>query len=144
MIHRPFAIDRMTFPHALRSERTCTRMRPRHPRSWIVAPRPAPVQYAAPVEPRTLSEQSEEVASGSRIAVRAAAFSVASALRGAVSLTVRVPAELGHVKPEDGSVVGTVLLDPVEARGLAEWLRDAAEQAETVGPGLYSDPDPAP
>jgi hypothetical protein len=93
------------------------------------------------VESRTLSEQTEEVASGSRISVRAAAFSVADAVRGAVTLTLRVPADFGHVKPDDGSVVGTVLLDPIEARGLAEWLRDAAAEAETAGPGLYSDPD---
>lgn len=91
------------------------------------------------MEPRTLWEQNDEVASGSRIGVRAAAFAVGAVTKGGVTLTTRVPGEFGWVHAEDGSIVGTLLLDPIEARGLAELLRQAADEAEKVGPGLYSD-----
>lgn len=91
------------------------------------------------MELRTLSEVNDEVASGSRIGVRAAAFSIGDGTRGGVVLTTRVPSDFGHIHPEDASVVGSLVLDPSEARGLSELLREAAEAAEKVGPGLYSE-----
>lgn len=91
------------------------------------------------MEPRTLWEANDEVASGSRIGVKAAAFEMGATTKGGVTLTTRVPGDFGQVLSEDGSIVGTLLLDPIEARGLAELLRQAAEEAEKVGPGLYSD-----
>jgi len=80
----------------------------------------------------------DSVANGSRLAVRAAAFLVGSATRGGVVLTTRVPGELGHVVSDDGSIVSSLMLDPIEARGLAELLTRAAQEAEKAGPGLYS------
>jgi hypothetical protein len=90
------------------------------------------------MEPQTLWEAEDQVASGSRVAVRAAAFSISSVRRGGVTLTVRVPAESGQVLG-DGSVTVTLLLDPTEASGLGELLRQASGHAAAAGPGLYSD-----
>jgi hypothetical protein len=91
------------------------------------------------MEPRTLWERNDEVASGSRVGVKAAAFEVGAIVRGGVTLTTRVPSEFGQMHQQDGSVIGTLLLDPTEARGLAQLLQEAADEAEKVGPGLYSD-----
>jgi hypothetical protein len=96
------------------------------------------------VEPQTVWEREDQVASGSRVAVRAAAFSIASTRRGGVTLTTRVPSEFGELLP-DGSVTVTLLLDPSEATGLAELLREASAQAAKAGPGIFSeDVEPSP
>jgi len=91
------------------------------------------------MESHTRWERNDETASGGRVGVKAAEFEVGAIMRGGVTLTTRVPSDSGQVHPQDGSVVGTLLLDPIEARGLAQLLQEAAEEAEKVGPGLYSD-----
>lgn len=90
------------------------------------------------MDPETIWETTDQVASGSRIAVRAAAFSVASIYRGGVTLTIRVPAEFGRVLA-DTTVTATLLLDPTEAAGLAGLLLEASDRAGPIGPGLYSE-----
>jgi hypothetical protein len=92
------------------------------------------------MEPRTLWERADQVASGSRIAVRAASFTVANVRRGGVTLTMRVPGESAQILP-DQTVIATLLLDPTEAVGLADLLREASEEAYRAGPGLYSEDD---
>jgi hypothetical protein len=71
-----------------------------------------------------------------RIMVRAAAYTISAGARGAVTVTVAVPE--GYSAPLDsGGASATILLDPEEALGLREWLREASEAASSVGPGLY-------
>ena len=68
--------------------------------------------------------------------VRAAAFTVAGAERGGVTITVQVPD--GHWSALDGGGANaTLLLDPDEARGFAAWLDAAASAADDVGPPQY-------
>jgi hypothetical protein len=91
------------------------------------------------MESQTLSETTDQTASGSRLTVRAATFSIGGAQRGGVTLTIRVPGEFGHVLG-DRSLVATLLLDPDEATGLGQLLHEAAERAAAIGPGLYKGP----
>jgi hypothetical protein len=88
------------------------------------------------MERRTIWEQSDQVGSGMRLQVTAAAFSVGGQPRGAVTVTVEVPEGYADVL-DGGGLLATILLDPEEALGLREWLREAAEAASAVGPGLY-------
>lgn len=68
--------------------------------------------------------------------MRAAAFEVGSEVRGAVTLSIRVPAGFWANLDGDG-VSATLLLDSDEARGFAAWLDQAAEEADRAGPRLY-------
>jgi hypothetical protein len=68
--------------------------------------------------------------------VRAAAFQVGGAERGAVTLTVQVPD--GFFGPLDGGgASATLLVTADEARRFASWLHQAADEADGVGPALY-------
>jgi hypothetical protein len=89
-------------------------------------------------EPTTIWEEKEGVRSGGGAAIRAASFSVGGSLRGAVTLSVRVPDGFWEAI-EGGGMTATLLLDPDEARGFAAWLDRGATEAEGVGPALYGD-----
>ena len=62
-------------------------------------------------EPESLFEQMDQVASGGRVAVRAAAFAVGGGARGGVTLSIVVPEGFGSAQ-SDGTVSATLLLDP--------------------------------
>ena len=80
----------------------------------------------------------DEVASGTRIGLRAAAFKVAGEERSGVVLSVAVPRGFHEPLPDD-AVSASVLLNPTEARGLALWLTEAADAAINAAPPLYPD-----
>jgi hypothetical protein len=82
-------------------------------------------------------EEQDGVLSGASGTVRAAAFQVAGAPRGGVTLTIRVPDGF-WAKTKGGSAWATLLINPNEARGFAAWLDSAADAADRVGPPLYS------
>lgn len=88
------------------------------------------------MEPTTLWEDKDDVRSGGSGMVRAAAFEVGSGIRGAVTLTVRVPNGF-WADIEGGGASATLLLDSDEARGFAAWLDRAADEADRAGPRLY-------
>jgi hypothetical protein len=92
--------------------------------------------YSPAVEPRTVWQEQDGVQSGGSGLVRAVAFPMGEALRGAVTLTVSMPA--GFWRPTDGGgASATLLLNPDEAAGFASWLDLAAQAAAEVGPPLY-------
>jgi hypothetical protein len=88
------------------------------------------------VQPRTGWQEQDGVQSGGGGIVRAAAFTVAGAERGGVTISVQVPdgfwSALGG-----GGANATLLLNPDEARGFAASLDAAADAADDVGPPLY-------
>lgn len=88
------------------------------------------------MEPRTLFERQDVVASGSRIGIRAATFFVGGRPHGGVTISLLVPPEFGVVNP-DGSVSATLLLNPDEGLAVAGWLREAFHAADPAGPPLY-------
>jgi hypothetical protein len=53
----------------------------------------------------------------------------------AVTLSVVVPD--GHFNAVDGRVAATLLLNPDEAVGIAEWLREAFRAADEAAPPMY-------
>jgi hypothetical protein len=65
------------------------------------------------MEPRTLFEGQDAVASGGRIGIRAAAYSVGGTPHGGVTISPVVPHEFGRVNA-DGSVSATLPLNPGE------------------------------
>ena len=67
------------------------------------------------MEPTTLWEEKDGVRSGGGAMVRAAASEIGSAVRGAVTLTVRVPDGF-WANVEGGGASATLLLDSDEAR----------------------------
>lgn len=81
-------------------------------------------------------EQTDGVRSGGSGTVAAAAFEIAGAARGGVTLTVRVPPGFWR-QLDGGGATATLLIDPDEARGFAGWLDEAAEAAAKTGPALY-------
>jgi hypothetical protein len=87
-------------------------------------------------QPETVFEKMDQVASGGRVAVRAAAFAVGGRARGGVTLSVVVPEGFGSAQ-SDGAVSATLLLNPDEGLAIADWLREAFHAVDTVGPGLY-------
>ncbi len=88
------------------------------------------------MEPTTVWQEQDGVHSGGGAIIRAASFSGGGSSKGGVTLTVRVPD--GYWQGIDGGgMAATLLLNPNEARGFAEWLDAAAEAAEAVGPPLY-------
>jgi hypothetical protein len=88
------------------------------------------------VEPRTVREETDGVRSGGSGTVAATAYGIAGAVRGGVTLTVRVPPGFWQ-QLDSGGASATLLIDPDEARGFAGWLDEAAEAAERTGPALY-------
>ena len=66
----------------------------------------------------------------------AAAFETAGAVRGAVTLTVRVPPGFSR-QLDGGGATATLLIDPDEALGSAGWLDAAAQAVEKTGPALF-------
>jgi hypothetical protein len=70
------------------------------------------------------------------LAVRGVGLPEDAELRGAVAITVHLPAGSAQVA-EDGAVTATVLLGPDEALGVVAWIREASEAARTVGPPLF-------
>ena len=72
-----------------------------------------------------------------RIMIRSTAFSSGSGWRGGVTLTVAVPDGFAETIRGGGSTA-TLLLDPDEARDLAQWLVESADGAGAAGPGLWS------
>lgn len=82
-------------------------------------------------------EKFDGTMSGMRVGVRAATFDVGGEQRSAVTLTVVVPD--GHFNAVDGGVAATVLLNPDEAAGIAEWLRDAFLAADSAAPSMYGE-----
>jgi hypothetical protein len=89
-------------------------------------------------EPMTIWEEKKGVRSGGGAVIRAASYSVGGSLRGAVTLSLRVPDGFWEAI-EGGGMAATLLLDPDEARGFATWLDRAAAAAVGVGPALYGD-----
>jgi hypothetical protein len=90
------------------------------------------------MEPKTLFEKQDGVLSGGRVGVRGAEFSVGGRPRGGVTLSVHVPRDFAQ-SHEDGSVSATLILNPDEGLGIAEWLREAFHAVDQVGPPLYDD-----
>jgi len=81
-------------------------------------------------------EETDGVRSGGSGTVAAAAFEIAGAVRGGVTLTVRVPPGFWR-QLDGGGATATLLVDADEARGFAGWLDEAAAAAEMTGPALY-------
>ena len=92
--------------------------------------------YGSGMEPRTVWQEQDGVQSGGGATVRGAAFTVAGAERGGVTLTIQVPDGFWSAL-ERGGANATLLLNPHEARGFAAWLDAAAGAADEVGPPLY-------
>jgi hypothetical protein len=90
------------------------------------------------MEPKTVYEKADETASGGRIGVRAALFSVGGSPRGGVTLTVHVPAEFAK-SFADGSVSATLMLNPDEGLGIGEWLREAFRAVDHLGPPMFGE-----
>lgn len=88
------------------------------------------------MEPATLWEEKDGVRSGGGAIVRAAAFEIGKEVRGAVTLTVRVPDGF-WASVEGGGASATLVLNSDEARGFAAWLDRAAREADRAGPRLY-------
>jgi hypothetical protein len=88
------------------------------------------------MEPTTLLEKADETASGMRVRVRATTFEVGGGRRAAVTVTLVVPD--GHFNVVEGGVAATILLNPDEAIGIAGWLREAFEAADSAAPPMYS------
>ncbi|TDT15406.1 hypothetical protein BDK89_0976 [Ilumatobacter fluminis] len=80
-------------------------------------------------------DKTDDTMSGMRVGVRAATFGVGGEQRSAVMLTVVVSD--GHFNVVDGGVAATVLLNPDEAAGIAEWLREAVRAADSAAPPMY-------
>ncbi len=81
-------------------------------------------------------QEQDGVQSGGGATIRAAAFPVQGEPHGGVTLTVQVPD--GFYGPIDGGgMAATLLLNPMEARGFAAWLDQAADAADQAGPPLY-------
>ena len=87
------------------------------------------------MEPTTLLEKADDTASGMRVGVRAATFDVGGERRAAVTVTLVVPD--GHFNVVEGGVAATILLNPDEAIGVAEWLREAFGAADSAAPPMY-------
>ena len=87
-------------------------------------------------EPQTVWERPpDQVASGMRVGVRSAVFSIGGSGRSTVTLSIHVPDDFARTI--EGGVAATVLLTPCEAQGLAEWLREAATAALGAAPPMY-------
>lgn len=93
------------------------------------------IEQSERVEPTTLMEQANETASGMRVGVRAATFDIGGDRRAAVTVTLVVPD--GHFNLVEGGVAATILLNPEEALGIAEWLREAFAAADSAAPPMY-------
>lgn len=93
------------------------------------------------MDPRTVFEKADKTASGSRVGVRAALFSVGGQGRGGVTLTVHVPAEFAQ-SFADGSMSATVMLNPDEGLAIGEWLREAFRAVDHLGPPMFTDKPP--
>ena len=60
--------------------------------------------------------------------------------RGAVAVTFRVPGNSfnAYDAADDGAaILVTMLVNPDEARGMAQWLQKAADAADEAGPPVF-------
>jgi hypothetical protein len=94
------------------------------------------------MEPKTVFEKADQTASGSRVGVRAALFSVGGRPHGGVTLTIHVPTQFAN-SFADGSVSATLMLNPDEGLAIGEWLREAFRAVDHLGPPMFTDEPPA-
>jgi hypothetical protein len=89
-----------------------------------------------PTEPQTVWERPvDQVASGMRVGVRGAVFSIGGSERSAVTISISVPD--AFMETTESGTSATILLNPDEAQGLASWLREAAATALGAAPPMY-------
>lgn len=93
------------------------------------------------MDPKTVFEKADQTASGSRVGVRAALFSVGGQPHGGVTLTIHVPKEFAQ-SFADGSMSATLMLNPDEGLAIGEWLREAFHSVDRLGPPIFSNEPP--